>query len=118
MISIEQASTRGGAAGLFLDPPTTPQTPISPIATLAALMPKLKVVDAVIADAEKLDAAHLERVSAEVGRAIVGARIAALCTQEMQTCSANPRISPIASDGIAALEMADLRLFKDKLAAK
>lgn len=107
----------GGGGGAAMPGPDddTPPSPISPVAVVAAYADRFHEIDRVVQLSDKVDVKVLDQIALEVGRAVVGARIAALCTEDMATCDANPRISPIASFGQGILRSADYGLIRDQV---
>lgn len=92
-------------------PPT-----ITPIIMVAKFSPRIRVIDQFAGKVEQLDLHILDTLALDAGRAAVAGMFVgtALCTEDMPTCRANPRISPVASmtDG---LRFEDLVQVKDLL---
>lgn len=105
---------RGGTAMPGPDDPTPP-SPISPVAAVAALKHRFLEVDKIAQLSAKVDVKALDQIALEIGRAVVGVRVAAYCTQEMATCDANPAISPFASVGEGVLRGADFAVIREQI---
>ncbi len=111
MINVVSKGRGAGTAGLFVETPPTPLTPITPVAAITAYHKRFKAIDKLLLD-KNVDIAAIDRTALDVGRAVIGSRLTALCSMDMPTCRDNDRISPLASKFTDALMQAD---FKDIL---
>ncbi len=91
------AAARGGSVGKPTPTEPTPPTTISPIAAAALQSPKLQY--ALEGRLAQIDAAYIDKLAYDVGKAVIGTAIVGLCMQDQTTCDANPQISPFASEG-------------------
>ena len=98
MINVVPQSSDGGTAGMpNPDDDIDPRGPGSPIIRVAQLSAKLFAMGFFSKVAE-LDLQVVDHVALNIGRAALAPALsAALCTEDMATCQANPRISPYAS---------------------
>jgi hypothetical protein len=113
-LMINVIGTGRGSAGLFIDTPPTPKTPITPIAAVAAYSPKFVAVDKVVKEGADIQA--LDRMALDIGRAVVGSRVAvALCTEDSNTCNAGQIYSPVASGFMEVLRDADFAVLKENV---
>jgi hypothetical protein len=107
----------GNGGGDIMPTPTEPTPPptISPIAVVAAYSPRFEAIDRVVMAGASIGLDILDKIALDVGRAVVGARAAALCTEDMATCQNNERISPFASTGLGELRAADFGVLQDHI---
>lgn len=115
MIDVLSVGNGGGGVGQPTPTEPTPPPTISPIAVVAAYSPKFEVIDRVVRAGQTIDLNILDKVALDLGMAVVGARVAALCTEEMATCQNNERISPFASTGLGELRAADFGVLQDHI---
>lgn len=107
----------GGGGRVAMPTPTepTPPSPISPVAAVAALSPRFEYVNDIVKRPNRGDMRVLDEFARDIGRAVIGAGIAAQCTEDMATCQDNEHISPFASGGDNLFQSADYAVLREQV---
>ena len=116
MINV-MASGGGGSVSMPAPTEPTPPSPISPIAITSALELKLELVDKYVQLGKAVQIEQFDKLAFDIGRMLVGVRVAAYCTEDMATCDANPGASPLMHEGLGVLKAADFGVLKNQVTA-